>query len=85
MLNFFRNRWLHRALFVGVLIALGGGIYHIEPPAPMCVIEAGNLVPHCLSDDGRRFVTLPTKELGALLPPGPDLRAIADMGLPHWH
>lgn len=63
MSNFLRNRWLHRALFVGVLIALGVGIYHFESPEPMCEMDAGNLAPHCFVDGGRRFVTLPTSDL----------------------
>ena len=49
------------ALFVGVLIALGVGIYQVEPPAPMCEIDSGDvvLVPNCFPDGGRRFVTWP--------------------------
>ncbi len=66
MLKLLRNRWLHRALCAGVLIALGVGIYQLQPPAPMCEIDAGSLVPRCFAEDGRRFVTLPTSELPPL-------------------
>jgi hypothetical protein len=62
MTKLLRNRWLHRALFVGVLIALGVGIYHFEPPEPMCEIDADNLIPRAVADGGRRFVTLPAFE-----------------------
>ncbi len=63
MAKFLRNRWLHRTLFLGVPIALGVGIYHIEQPEPIYAINAENLSPHFFADDGRRFVTLPGKWL----------------------
>jgi hypothetical protein len=43
----------------GVLIALGCGIYQVQPPEPMCVIEAGWLEPQCFISGGRNLVTLP--------------------------
>jgi hypothetical protein len=47
MSTFLRNRWLHGSLFIGVLIALGVGIYQVQPPEPMCEIE-GDLRPRAL-------------------------------------
>lgn len=62
----FRNRWLHRVLFVGVLSALGVGIYQVQPPTPICVIDAAETTARCFADSGRRVVTLPTKDFAAL-------------------
>lgn len=61
-----RNRWLHASLLAGVLIALGVGIYCVEQPEPMCVIEVGTSEVRWLSDDGLRFATVYMKrnELG---------------------
>jgi hypothetical protein len=58
MFKLLRNRWLHRTLFLGVLVALGVGIFHFEQPMPMCEIDAGNPVPCCFADNGRRFMTV---------------------------
>jgi WD40 repeat protein len=56
MVKLLRNRWLHRALFTGLLIALGVGIYQVQPPEPMCVIDVGELA--LLSFvDGNRLTT----------------------------
>lgn len=41
VVNLIQNRWLRRALIACVLIALGFGVYHFEPPAPTCEIESG--------------------------------------------
>ncbi|MBI2805806.1 MAG: WD40 repeat domain-containing protein [Planctomycetes bacterium] len=58
MSQFLRNRWLHRALLVGTLIALGVGIYRMTPPEAMCVIDVQNRHLSWLSPDGRRLATL---------------------------
>ncbi len=41
MAKLLRNRWLHRALVLAVLLALGVGIYNVQEPEPLCVIDAG--------------------------------------------
>jgi hypothetical protein len=58
MSKLLRNRWLNWSFVAGMLIALGCGIYQIQPPAPMCVIVAGELTPLRFADGGR-LVTLP--------------------------
>jgi hypothetical protein len=61
MIKLLRNRWLHRALVAGVLIALGVGIYQVQEPEPMCVIDAGFVEPRCFIDC-HRLVTLPLSQ-----------------------
>lgn len=50
------NRWLYASLLAGILIALGVGIYRVQPPEPMCVIEATRIEPRYFADGGRLLV-----------------------------
>ena len=74
MSNLIRNRWLRRTLFLAGLIAIGVGIYHFEPPEPMCVIEADGLVPEVFRRRRRTFRDPAGAE------PGCAGRAIANLG-----
>ena len=56
MSKLFRNRWLHRTLFVGMLIALGVGIYRVTPPEAMWERDGSEIEPRCFADGGRLLV-----------------------------
>ncbi len=58
MSKLLRNRWLRWSLLAGVLIALGVGIYCVEQPEPMCVIEGTEIKPAAFAAEGRGLVTL---------------------------
>ena len=63
MAKLLRNRWLHWSLLASALCALGGGIHYLQPPEPMCVIDAGT-TPRHFADGGRKLVTLPYLGVG---------------------
>jgi WD40 repeat protein len=54
------NRWIRWSLFVSALVALGIGIYRIQPPEPMCEL-VGDLQPERFVDG--KLVTLPGQEI----------------------
>lgn len=58
MSKIFRNRWLRWALVVGVLIALGCGIYHVEEPEPVAEIDTNGGEAVGILNEGRHLATL---------------------------